>query len=227
MILRILNSLYAGFNSEVYSILNQSIYIADLKNKNEALLFHTGFGFKSHKGTMFYLYYDLTSATVIRTPESKNPLYGKIPQLLGLLCPLNGSDYINNFSPKLITSFILGESNEAEENIEMKGFKGINQYTLGEIFEPGNLQEKNKIVTLVSADGTEQLLHENFEINNNGKIENKHPLYKTFNEIVFINSFSITKYDPTLYTKEERQSVEDWYRSEFGDAANDAWWNTH
>lgn len=227
MLSKILSSLYVGSISEIYSILNQSIYITDLKNKNDALLFHTGFGFKSHKGTMFYLYYDLKSATVIRTPEIKNPLYGKIPQLLGLLCPLNGSDYINNFRTKLITSFILGKPNDAEENIEMKGFKGIDQFTLAEIFEPDNLQEKNKRVTLVSDDGTEQLSHENFEINNNEQIETKFPLYKTFNEIVFINSFSLTKYDPTLYTKEERQSVEDWYREEFGDAANDAWWNTH
>ena len=227
MISRILNSLYTGSCSEVYSILNQSIYITDLPNKNNALLFHTGFGFKSHKGTMFYLYYDLKSATVIRTPEAKNPLYGKMPQLLGLLCPLNGSEYINNFSPKIITSFILGKSQEAEEDIEMKGFKGIDQCVLGEIFEPNNLQQKNKSITLLGADGIEQLSHENFEINNNGEIENRLPLYKTFNEIVFINSFSLTKYDPASYTKDERQSVEDWYRSEFDDAANDAWWNTH
>jgi hypothetical protein len=53
MILRILNSLYAGFNSEVYSILNQSIYIAD-KNKMRLYYFTRFPDLNQHKGTMFY-----------------------------------------------------------------------------------------------------------------------------------------------------------------------------
>lgn len=227
MIAEILKGLYTGSQSEIYSILNRSTYITEFKNREDALLFHTGFGFKSHKGTMFFIYYDLKSATVIRTSESKNPLYGKIPQLIGLLCSLNGSDYVNNFHQNLITSFVLEKPNGVEDNIELKGLKDIGQYTIGEIFEPYNLQEKNKSITLVSIDNSGQFSHESFDIYNNDKIENSFPLYKTFNEIVFINSFSLTKYNPTLYTREERQTVEEWYRSEFGEAANDAWWNTH
>jgi hypothetical protein len=230
MVTDILKGLYTGSISEIYSILNRSIYITEIQNKQDALLFHTGFGFKSHRATMFYLYYDLKSAFVIRSPEIKNPLYGKIPQLLGLLCPLNGSDYINNFYPKLTTSFVLEISKEVEENIEMKGLKGINQITLGEIFEPDNLQVQNKAVTLVSSEGTESITHKNFEIQKEEQIIATLPLYKTFNEVVFINNYSLEKYDLNKYkreTKQEWQSDEDWYRSEFGDAANDAWWNTH
>lgn len=227
MIADVLKSLYSDFQSEIYSILNRSIYVTELENKKDAILFHTGFGFKSHKGTMFFLYYDLASATVIRAPESKNPLYGKIPQMIGLLCPLEGGDYINNYMPKVFTSFVLGKVDNEKTIMDLKGLKGIDQCTIGELFEPDNLQEKNRIVTLVSADRSEKESHEFFEIGNNGIILNTFPLYKTFNEIVFINGYSLTQYDPGLYTKDERQSVEEWYRSEFGEAAGDAWWNTH
>jgi hypothetical protein len=230
MVTDILKGLYTGSISKVYSILNRSIYIAEILNKQDALLFHTGFGFKSHRGTMFHLYYDLKSAFVIRSAEIKNPLYGKIPQLLGLLCPLNGGDYVNNFYTKLTTSFVLGNPKEEDENIEMKGFKGINEITLGEIFEPDNLQVQNRSVSLVSSDGMERIMHENFEIQNEEQIIANLPLYKTFSEIVFINNHLLEKYDLNRYkreTKQEWQSDEDWYRSEFGDAANDAWWNTH
>ncbi|RZM25403.1 MAG: hypothetical protein EOO88_19435 [Pedobacter sp.] len=225
MIAKILTDLYFGTSIKVFGILNQSIYITDIKKSDDTILFHTGFTFRSHKGTVFYILYDVHTGVLVRAHESKNTIYGKIPQLLGLLCPVDDSGFISHYYSSLVTSISSAYFDQADGAEAMDAVFGTG-YTSGEIFNTKDLKVKNETVVLGDPRESVQELHNNFTLESNGNIL-VFPLYKTFPEIAFMSGNTISKYDPSLFSAPERQSADDWYRSEFGEDANSAWWNTH
>lgn len=209
MIVETLKALYSGNISSICKVLNQSKYITDFK-ENENLLFHTGFSFLTHKGKKMFVYYELGTDTVLRGPESTNTLYGKIPQLIGLLCWRNGDGYIGGFKLDLVVGVNI--KNEIFSTVEIPKEEEL------DVVQRLNVKDTNDLI----------VPHSEFLVRDGEEILYKFPLCKTCIERIFSTGHSFEEYNPSIYQNLQRNiSTEEWYRQEFGDDAETAWWNTH
>ena len=205
-----LKSLYSGDISRICTILNKTVYITDLKD-TEHSLFHTGFSFLTHKRTKMFVYYQLGTDTLVRSTESKNAVYGKIPQLIGLLCSVGNDGYVKNFS---LDSLIA--------QIDVYDDKWYSNEIAN-----AELEVLQKSLDLRTQDGL-TYSHTEFLLMDGEKEVCKFPLYTECKELIFYNTHSFEEYKPFRYESETPSiSTEEWYREEFGDDAETAWWNTH
>ena len=191
MLIDILNKLYSNSSQDVFSILNSSIFITEMKNKNDAILFHTGFRFQTHKASLVDIYYDLYSKQIIRYSHNPSKTHERPPHLIGSLCKVGDSGYIENCYKWLITSISVKDLNNKNDDNILKGLLGNNildldslTFVLGEIKEvpvmddDGNL-ETHKVFKLFDVNDVKEL-----------------PLQKNFAGIVFFNGFKFNEYSP-------------------------------
>lgn len=209
MLSDILLSLYSSTSSEIYSILNRSVYITEFEKNEDAILFHTGFRFKTHKGTQFDVYYDLNSKSIIR--QTVGPYPRKSPQLIGFLCGIGDNKYIEKTYYWLATSIITSELQDTNDDNTLKGLSG-NDMEDSELLITGTSPINS--VTLIGADGKKGV-HNSFQIIEPDDKIITLPLQKTFKETVYFNSFQFSAYQPDRFRKhtyfdEEEGSSDYW-----------------
>lgn len=211
MLSKTLISLYTGSINAICTVLNKTIYITDLKEK-EHFLFHTGFSFRTHKEKKMFVYYQFRTGILVRGPESTNALYGKFPELIGLFCRQSDDGYIKDYSLTGLGTQIYLDGEVVKGN---------------EIAYPDKLQVVQESLELKAEDGS-IYTHSEFVIFDGEKELYKFPLYKEYEKPIFYDMHSFKEYVPSLYQRERPNvSNEEWYRQEFGDDWETAWWNTH
>jgi hypothetical protein len=205
----ILKTLYFGNDSDIYKILNQSLYITEIENKTDILvLFNTGFRFITHKGTPVELYFDLLNQNIIR--NSKSPLPIKPPHLIGFMGVILKYQYlervldffcVNIDSQKIITS---------KSTDLFQGLGLVYYFDIDEVLTNGDFSTEIEIL-----DGNnERKTHSSFQIINDNDCVNL-PLRRTFNQIVYYNGSWFSEYRPhhfnrSIIYEEDKESYGNW-----------------
>ena len=195
MLSDILLSLYSRSSSDVYSVLNRSIYITDFEKNKDTILFHTGFRYKTHKKTLFDIYYDLDSKSIIR--QTVSPYARKAPQLIGFLCGIGDNKYIEKTYYWLVTAITTHGLADINNEDTLKGLSGNDMEDLESLITGTSPITE---VVLTGTDGRKGI-HKSFQITeSNDKIITL-PLQKTFKETVYLNSFEFSEYRPDYYSR--------------------------
>ena len=100
-LLDILNNLESEDIDKILPVLNSSIYVTDFTPKDDSVIIHLGFVFELQTKSKMELFFDIKTDSIIRQKRD----YAKIPQLLGLVAIFN-SNYLNTFTPLVITSYL-------------------------------------------------------------------------------------------------------------------------
>lgn len=195
MLSDILLSLYSPSSSKVLSVLNKSIYITDFDKNDDTILFHTGFRFKTHKGTEFDIYYDLDSNNIIR--QTVGPYSRKSPLLIGFLCGIGDNKYIEKTYYWLVTTINIKDLQDMNDENTFKGLSGNNLEDLESLIIGNSLITETILVT----DAGQRGLHKSFQIVKADGDTITLPLQKIFPKRIYFDTHKFSIYDPTQFNK--------------------------
>jgi len=214
----ILQGLYGNDLNKIISILQKSIYSANIdKKKDGVIAIHTGFSFTTHKEKLMeiLLGFSETSDEIIIIRQIRPDfVYRKIPLLNGLRMA-GEKDYFDQFYP-LILAEICRE-------------KGLYKYF--EIKDPLKYSDMNFITEVESKDSNEVI--KSIKVTENDELID-FPLQRKCETKIYFDGKNFSKYilrennyqdDNQDDDYEKPQSYESWLRSEFGDDAETAYWN--
>lgn len=191
----ILLSLYSTSSSKILSVLNESIYITDFDKNDDTILFHTGFRFKTHKGTEFDVYYDLDSKSIIR--QTVGPYSRKSPLLIGFLCGIGDNKYIEKTYYWLVTTINISELQDTNDDNVLKGLSGNNLEDL-ESLVTGNSPITE---TILVTDAGQRGLHKSFQIVKADGDTTTLPLQKIFSRRIYFDTHKFSLYEPEHFIK--------------------------
>ncbi|QKJ30872.1 hypothetical protein HQ865_14315 [Mucilaginibacter mali] len=201
----ILNGLYNGGIDDVIKILNASIYSTKLnKSDDEIIVVHTGFSFFTHKGTEMEVLVGFSTSSnelvVIRQTRA-NWSYRYIPLINGVRLRIPQKNHFIN----LLDNNVFDQIDESGDDYHLR------------CEEYNSLDEVHNL----------ELIADNFSfkvITNRLILE--FPLHRKFKNPVYLNGTIFSRTPQEENDKYDRQSFENYLREDYGENAEDAYWNT-
>jgi hypothetical protein len=203
----ILDALYNGEINEVVKILNMSTYSTSLNKTNEEIyVIHTGFSFITHKEKEMEILAGFSTVSnqifLIRQARA-NWSYRWIPLINGVFVKITQKNYFLNLIDNKICKQI--EEVDDDYNIICVEYESPNDILNLEIYESD----------------TFKILKNQFVI--------EFPLNRKFKTPIYLNGINFSATPPPKNDNEDyfekRQTLEDYLRQDYGDSAEDAYWN--